>query len=399
LLTAQTKSGENICLGFDYNKDFLLKLRSNEDFVCPICGENVLLKLGNQRIFHFAHKQGGACRDFYENESVYHMEGKRQLYQWLIKQRIPAALEYYDREIQQRPDIMFQYNGKKYALEFQCSSIPERLFTKRTKTYLQNGYIPIWLLANSQMHLKKKNIVALSTFQYFFLRPSSSGKFYIPSYCPDHHQFHFFDSITPYSIKNAFSNHSLYPLHKIDFQELLEPEIGSPVNLPCWNREIEKYNLNWSLYPSQQHKSFFQEIYNNNLNLFLLPPVIGLPVPHAVLIQTSPIIWQTYLYLDIIASKRTNDFITLQEINFHFKKRQHRKEIVLRKLPQLEQSNPLTAFIEYILLLEQLGIISRTDETTFQLNRKIIIPKSNRDREEANALFIKKYQQILSINK
>lgn len=396
MLTAQTKNGRNICLGFNYQKESLLELRSNEDFFCPICGEKVLLKLGDQRIYHFAHKQGGACRDFYENESVYHMEGKRQIYQWLIRQKIPSALEYYDKDIQQRPDIMFQYNGKKFALEFQCSSISERIFTKRTKTYLQNGYIPIWLISNSQMHIKKKNIVALSNFHYLFLRTTSSGWFYIPSYCPDHHQFHFFETITPYAIKNTFANHSIYPLDKLDIQDLLEPKICSPFNIASWNREIEKYKLNWGLHPSHQHKSFFQEIYKNNLNLFLLPPEIGLPIPHSVLIQTSPIIWQTYLYLDIIAAKRTNDLITLQEINFHFKRRQNRKEIVLRILPQLDQVNPLVAFIEYLSLLEQLGIITRKDETTFQLNQTIIIPKSNRDKEEAMALFIKKYQRNLS---
>lgn len=371
-------------------------MRSNEDFFCPICGESVSLKLGDKRIFHFAHKQGGACRDFFENESVYHMEGKRQIYQWLIRQKIPSALEYYDATIQQRPDIMFKYNGKKYALEYQCSSIPERIFTKRTKTYLQNGYIPIWLISNSQMHIKKKNIVVLSNFHYLFLRTTSSGRFYIPSYCPDHHQFHFFESITPYSIKNAFANHSFYPLDKFDIQDLLEPKICSPFNLASWNREIEKYKLNWAIHPSHQHKSFFQEIYTNNLNIFLLPPEIGLPIPHSALIQTPPIIWQTYLYLDIIAAKRTNDLITLQEINFHFKRRQNRKEIVLRMLPQLNVVNPLAAFIEYLSLLEQLGIITRKDETTFQLNQTIIIPKSNRDKEEASALFIKKYQRNLS---
>lgn len=58
MLTAQTKIGEKICLGLDYKKDTLLALRSKEEFFCPICGESVLLKLGDQRIFHFAHKQG-----------------------------------------------------------------------------------------------------------------------------------------------------------------------------------------------------------------------------------------------------------------------------------------------------------------------------------------------------
>jgi competence CoiA-like predicted nuclease len=396
LLTAQTKVGKNICLGLDYKKDTLLDLRSKEEFFCTICGERVLLKLGDQRIFHFAHMQGGTCRDFYENESNYHMEGKRQLYQWLIRQKIPAVLEYYDKEIQQRPDIMFMDNGKKYALEYQCSTIPESIFINRTNSYLQNGYIPIWILSSSQIHYRKKNSVTLSNFQYLFLRTNSSGKYYIPFYCPEKHQFQLVESILPYSIKNAFANHSFYPIKKIDLNDLLEPKMTNKFNLSSWYREIEKFNLNWTLHPSNQHKSFLHDIYNRNLNLFLLPPEIGLPVPHSLILQTPPIIWQTYFYLDIFISKIPNEFITLQDINFFLKKRISRKDIVVRNLPQIEQVNPLLAIIEYLLLLEQMGFITRKGETIFQLKRIISIPKSNREKEEAMVLFFQKYQRILS---
>ncbi|MGF6951462.1 competence protein CoiA [Neobacillus sp. B4I6] len=395
MLTAQTKIGEKICLGLDYKKDTLLALRSKEEFFCPICGESVLLKLGDQRIFHFAHKQGGACRDFYESESNYHMEGKRQLYQWLIRQKIPSDLEYYDRDIQQRPDIMFNYNGKKYALEYQCSTIPESIFIKRTNSYLQNGYIPLWILSSNKIIIKKRNIVALSNFQYLFLRTTTSGKFYIPSYCPEKQQFHLVKSITPYSTKNAFANHSSYPIKKIDLSDLLEPKMGNEFNLSSWNSENEKFNLNWALHPGNQHKSFFHEIYNKNLNLFLLPPEIGLPVHHALLLQTPPIIWQTYFFIDIIADKSPDDLISLYEIKCHLNKRIKKKEIIVRNLSQLEKVNPILAIFDYLLLLEQLGMISRKGDTSYQLKRKISIPKSNREREEAKLLFFQKYQRIL----
>jgi competence CoiA-like predicted nuclease len=205
-----------------------------------------------------------------------------------------------------------------------------------------------------------------------------------------------FASITPYSIKNAFANHSVYPIQKMKLHDLLEPEMNNQLNLWNWNKEIEKFTLNWTLHPGIQHKSFLHEIYNNNLNLFLLPPEIGLPVPHSLILQTPPIIWQTYLFLDIIASRSPNDLITLKEINFYLKKRISRKEIVVRNLPQLEQVNPLLAIIDYLLLLERMGFITRKEETIFQLKRKLSIPKSNREKEEAMVLFLKKYQRILS---
>jgi competence protein CoiA len=390
------KNGERICLGLDYKKDYLLDLRRKEVFFCPVCGERVLLKLGDQRIFHFSHRQGDSCRNFYENETMYHMEGKRQLYQWLLRQKIPSVLEYYDKEIQQRPDIMFKYNGEKYALEFQCSTIPESIFTKRTKLYLQNGYIPLWLLSNSQIHGKKNNIVALSNFLYFFLRTSTSGNLYIPSYCPEDQQFNMIKLFTSCTVKNTFADYSFYSANQMDLNDLLEPKTCKRLDLSGWNKEVEKFKLNWTLHQSHQHQPFLREIYSRNLNLFLLPPEIGLPVTHSILLHTPPIIWQTYLFLDVIAAKSPNDLISLQEINFHFKKRISRKEIVVRNLPQLEQLNPLLAIFDYLFQLEQLGFISRKGETTFQLKRIISIPKSNREREEAMVLFFQKYQQFLS---
>lgn len=396
MLTARTKTGKKISLGYDYKKETLLNLRKKEEFLCPICGESVLLKLGDLRIFHFAHKQGGTCRDFYESESVYHMEGKRQLYQWLIQQKIPSVLEYYDSEIQQRPDIMFKLNGKKYALEFQCSTLPEKVFIKRTRKYLDNNYIPLWILSSNHIHQKRKNIVALSNFHYLFLRTTTAGKFYIPSYCPDKHLFHFVESISSYSIKNAFAQHSFYPPSKMELDGLLEPQMFNQLNLSSWITEIEKFNLNWTLHPGQPQKIFLQEIYNRNLNLFLLPPEIGLPVPHSILIQTPPIIWQTYLFLDVLANKNPNDLITLQEIKVHFNKRMSRKNIIIRNLPQLEQFTPLMAEIEYLQQLEQLGIVTRRGDTNFHLQRKIIIPKSNREREEVKLHFFQNYYRLLS---
>lgn len=112
MLTARTRTGKTVCLGYDYKKETLLHLRKKEEFVCPICGERLLPKLGDQKVYHFAHQPGSTCRDVYETESFDHLEGKRQLFQWLIRQNVPSILEHYDSEIQQRPDIMFNYKGK-----------------------------------------------------------------------------------------------------------------------------------------------------------------------------------------------------------------------------------------------------------------------------------------------
>lgn len=396
MLTAQTKAGIIVCLANQQSKEQLLRLRNQEEFICPLCGESVLLKLGEQRIFHFAHKSSHTCQEAYERETVTHLEGKLQLYQWFIRQRIPCILEYYDKEIGQRPDIMFQYQGKKYALEFQCSPIPETIFTKRTNSYLEYDYTPLWILSYHHLQFNFREIVSLSNFHYLFLRTSAANYFYIPAYCPKDRKFHIFNSITPYSIKNAFVRHSSFTIENTTIQNILMPNTRQyRPEFSSWAREIENYSLKWGLHAGASNNSFLQELYRHHLNLFLLPPELGLPVTHSFYIYTAPIIWQTYLYLDLIANKNPGDIITIKELTWKVNKRISTKEITLRRLPQLEQSDPMVPIIEYIQQLIALGILTRKSATACQLNRKIHIPLSNREKEEAKQFFQQKYKQFL----
>lgn len=365
LLTAQTKTGKTICLGLDFKKEVLVKLRTNEEFICPVCREAVVLKLGNQRIYHFAHRSGGSCRDYYENETVYHMEGKRQVYQWLLAQGIPAVLEYYDSEIQQRPDIMFKHNGYKYALEYQCSTISEEVFKKRTSAYYQQNYIPLWIISNNHLKMKRRNVVTLTSFHYFFLRKSRSGHYFFPSYCPEKKIFHIFGSFLPYSVRNTFTSHLQFPLQSTSVHNIIEPVLSYPYRLKEWDNEIERFKLNCSIRPSPEQKRFLQEIYLRNLNLFLLPPEIGLPVRHSLLIQTPPIIWQTYLYLDIIHSLSPYDYIDIKDVERSFFRRLKKRDILIRDLPQLSNTSPFVAVIEYFQQLDKLGVVMQKDNIYF----------------------------------
>ncbi|WP_251552465.1 competence protein CoiA [Neobacillus muris] len=402
MLTAKTKSGKLLCLGLDYRKETLLKLRAQEEFLCPICGESVTLKLGDQRIFHFAHKKGETCSIVLEGETARHMEGKRQLFQWLARQRIPCILEHYDREIQQRPDIMFHFNGKRYALEYQCSTIAEKDFIKRTASYLKNDYVPLWIISSDHLKHGKGDFATLSGFDYLFLRNSPSGNLYIPAYSSEKQLFHFVSSITPYSIKNAFASHSFHQLESMKLKELLEPRsINRPIPMAYWIKNLERTKMMWSVHADVGNSPFLSEIYQQSLNLFLLPPEIGLPVPHTLYIQTPPLIWQTYFYLDVLKNRQAGDIISFEEIKSHFNKRVNRKQIILRHLPQLEQEQvPIQPLLEYLHLLAQFDMIS-LDEKSYALfiRQPLSIPTTNRQSETRKLAFLEKYGHVMKIHK
>jgi competence protein CoiA len=395
VLTARTKSGIIFSLGNDYEKESLLILRNNEKFFCPVCGESVSLKLGNQRIYHFAHRSGTVCTDFHERESLYHLKGKLQLFQWLHMQGIPAELEYYDSMIQQRPDIMFHFGGNKYALEYQCSPIPEEIFVKRTDAYIQHNYIPLWIIGSKHIKAKRSNLFSLSSFNYFFLRKTNDNQLILPAYCPDEKSFHILNAIQPVSIKNTIANRITLSTAKTGIKEVLTPKIINSFNYLKWSNEMEKFTINWSLHASPEQKRFLREIYLYNLNLYLLPPEIGIPVSHSLLIQTPPFIWQSYIYLDVLHNKTPNEIIDLREVEREYNRRVKDNEIILRDLPQLASEESFIAVKEYFLQLEKLGYIIKKSETIFQLQNRIIIPKSNREKEDRKNEFYQKNRSIL----
>jgi competence protein CoiA len=396
LLNAKTSSGTTFSLGNNYTRENLLSLRNSEKFFCPVCGEAVSLKLGNQRIYHFAHRSGTVCRDIYESETIYHMEGKLQLYQWLKGQQIPVELEYFDPIIGQRPDILFHYGGNKYALEFQCSTITEEIFIKRTDSYYQQNYIPLWIIGNKQIKEKRSNVFTLSNFHYFFLRETKGRQLILPSYCPEEKKFKILSSILPYSIKNTIANSLHFSIQNAGIEDILTPKWLAHSNFSKWSNENERSTMNWSLHPNPDQNRFLCEIYRHNLNLYLLPPEIGLPVHHSLLIQTPAIIWQTYLYLDTLKDVFQNDLINLKEVERNFNDRIKSKEITLRTLPQIPRETFFLAVKEYFLQLERLGILLKRNETMYQLQNRIYIPKSNREKEERRNEFIRKNKTILA---
>ncbi|MDV2888351.1 competence protein CoiA, partial [Alkalihalophilus pseudofirmus] len=75
--------------------------------------------------------------------------------------------------------------------------------------------------------------------------------------------------------------------------------------------------------------------------------------------QTSTIVWQTYLFLDVLADKNPGDMVTLNEISSQIKRRIKRKELSIRRMPQLEKVNVMVPVNEYLYLLELLGILSK----------------------------------------
>ena len=395
MLVAKRESGVRLSLGDKWEKKELTDARSKEKFYCPECKEEVILKLGNKRIWHFSHHPGSSCQNDYERETEYHLSGKLQLYKWLINKGIKAELEKYDPLIRQKPDIVFELNGRKFAIEYQCSIITEDLFIKRTKKYRENGYIPIWIAAASLIKRAGTNTASLSNFLYLFIRrPQKIWN--LPAFCPISSQFINLQNAIPISSRKTITFLEVHTLSNITIDQLLSPDKKDKPFITQWQSELQKYKTQFILYSGSRKNLFLNELYTNRLNLFCLPPELGLPVFSSPYIETPALIWQTYLYLDVFRYYKQGDFIKYTSIQNAFLKREKRQQIQLRILPGVTgKGSSSTAVAEYILLLTRVKILEQINYDTFELAAEMKIPNTVVEQAKLEADFYQKYTGVI----
>lgn len=397
MLTARRKTGELFSLADFHNREFIRQYRQKEEFYCPECNQKVILKIGNKKVAHFSHQKDQLCsREYYERESNYHLSGKITLYHWLKKQGLQPELEPYLPEIQQRPDILFCLDHKKYALEFQCSAISEQIFRKRTESYLQRNLIPFWLLGANHFNRKTASLASVSSFHYLFMKKLQST-WAIPLFCADTNQLLYLHSIAPLSARNAMFSFSANPLRVSIVDDLLLPKLISTFSSSEWRKKLEYFKQQLILNPRAHMDPFLRELYQNDLNASLLPPEIGLPVRHSPFIETSPLIWQGYIWLDLRHINKSNKQFSFSQIYASIKDRVRNQQIKIRSFPLVEKGHHSFAVWDYLCLLTKIGVLLRIDRKTFQI-RKLEVPENSLQKVHLDEVFYQKYEKVIERN-
>lgn len=141
----------------------LKKWSKKKILLCPACGKPYEYCHGEVKTPYFRHMDKAECEDKYsESETEEHINGKRDLYEWIKKQDgiTNAVLEGWIPETKQRPDIMFNYNNKKYVIEYQCSPIATE-YIERHELYKAVGITDIWICGTEkylQDNMREKTI-------------------------------------------------------------------------------------------------------------------------------------------------------------------------------------------------------------------------------------------------
>ncbi|PLR81822.1 competence protein CoiA [Bacillus canaveralius] len=397
MLTAKTKTGEYFSLGDHYRYEFLDDLRKREEFYCPHCDEKLILKIGTKKVHHFSHYHDSICTAAgAEAESLYHMEGKLNLYSWLKRQNLQPILEHYIPEINQRADISYTYKGKRIALEYQCSPISSKQFIDRTNGYLRFNWIPIWILGGKLLKRKTADIASFSQFHFLFFRQHIE-KWNLLCYCPVTNQFITIHHPISMSPRHAFVQFSFSTPTKTDIQQLLTATSSPSFSLNAWRKELDRYKLTFFGRTKSANLSFLKEIYRHSLNISLLPSIIGLPTANSLFIETSPLIWQTYLYMDVLQKYRSGEVLSIQQLYHCFSQRLKKNQINIRSLPLVKGSWPL-AVQGYVKLLVDTGYLAWRNKNNLAVLKQIIRPETSAQKSTADELMYRNFGPAIMRN-
>lgn len=363
MFTAITEKGSIINLFTIKDKDELKVLKSIPTY-CPECKGRVILKMGEKKITHFAHERKEWCKANGEAESSYHLQGKLQLYQKLLQLNLEPQLEPYYSEIKQRADISFIWNNKKYVIEYQCAVISPQLVKKRTAGYRKINIHPIWIIGFQQ--LKKWNPIKLKLsafiYQFFTLY---QGQYLLPTYCPFDKVFYLLQNPIPISISQTFISTYSYPLVKIMGDLPTIP--SSQLHYSYWRERIHRQKTKDLHYLTKMNDQFLKELYARALHPHFLPPFIGIPLKEGFLIETPPIFWQAYIFLDTFNLEGEMKIYPLQKIYAFFQGRINKGQVKIREFPFLSNIEWKTAVQQYLRILVSLKILEEIKPDFFRL--------------------------------
>lgn len=307
------------------------------------------------------------------------------IYQWLQSQCNEVQLEVFIPEINQRPDVLFKFHGKMFCIEFQCSTISEQLFADRTEGYNSCGITPLWVLGGNRIERRKDYEFNLSKFQSLFIRKNSNGLWFLPSYCPNLQSFITLTQFHPISSQTVLCKLQFTSIIHQSLSEWLDPQYTNSINIKSWRRGIYHVKENLIRYQSKNRSPFVEELYLKQIHPLLLPPYVGVPLSLNLLVETSPLIWQMYILIDSITSKRIGHQLSLKQIFLHFINRVKKKSIKVRQHLIPSEREIYRLLREYIDVLIRCGILIELSQDLFRYNQKIEFPASvdeTRVREE-----------------
>ncbi|NQU77676.1 competence protein CoiA, partial [Candidatus Falkowbacteria bacterium] len=118
--------------------------REHKPFYCQCCKDLVILKKGQIRTHHFAHKPPVTC-EYGVGETEKHRQCKMEIYNFLKGKPYVRNLKMEAHLGNVRPDISAYIKNFPVAIEVQCSNLSLETIIQRTKKYYQKNVFVLWI--------------------------------------------------------------------------------------------------------------------------------------------------------------------------------------------------------------------------------------------------------------
>lgn len=340
--------------------------KKKHSYYCPSCKEKVILRVGEKVIAHFAHLANADCVQS-NGEGEYHEEGKLLLYEWLLKQNLKVELEKYLPELKQQPDLLVDLNGRKIAIEYQCSRISNEEIINRTQGYTKQGIQVIWILGMKLLKRIGTQLFKFDTFSKTMLHQfTPQYPLSIFYFCPESSKLVKIQNLSFLNNKYAVGKLKYHSLNRINIIDLFKANFLTKQELKgAWHREKKNFRVRRRdrLYGEELH--WHQWLYLKRLYIEQLPSLIHLPVTTNYRMKVAAWNWQSRLLYDVIDPLEKDQLFSLTRARY-----------VLAKYRYKAESFPLIHSIqdpieEYLLLLTHLGFLEQTSETHFKKLKEI----------------------------
>lgn len=384
MLTAYDPNHLMINLAEHWSRSELERLRSETTFRCPICKEVVRLRLGEKRIWHFAHVENSTCHIEYEHESMYHLIGKKQLYRWLSFQSYSPLIEIHLKPLNQRPDLFLSTHQFQFAFEYQCSSIPLTNIQKRSKAYIQAGIEPIWILGEKRISQISRFVFRVDDIALQSLLYSDSFSYpYLVYYCPLKERFSILHTIIPYSSKIVFA-----------VLDTLSPnDVSFPFQFPFRNQLSRPFIDQWV------HKVFTSRMYihvqrdpavilmkhkliQKGISPCHFPSEAGVPSNFLIWFKTPAYVWQTVFLLEIFDPIPIGKTVHFRDLYQLFLRQIKHYKIKRRRDISAGDSHLSFAIMAYLKCLTKFGLLKWGGKAQFTKIREVQFPNSTLESKE-----------------
>jgi competence CoiA-like predicted nuclease len=386
MFRAKCSNGQDIFLNdVCWSKALLTKMRKSYTFHCLICAEEVVLKLGERKAWHFSHRQHSLCTDrHYRNESEDHKIAKLEVYRWLDSYKLEPKIEHYLEDVRQRPDVYVKVNNRKLALELQLSYLNKEQFLKRYFSYKDHDYETVWIGILRKPIQRKSFYYPLSHVDFLLIRPSPFP--HAIYYSLVTHRWIVFSNFFYVTPRKTFVRVTPIPLTVSPHCLFFNLDVFLTETKKDQYNRLEEYIAVWksqtikvrtARHPTltKAERNVLHLLQRHNMALNYFPAICNIPLLSQYICDSAPYLWQTWVVIGYINSKPLGETFSLSQLTQWFITNHHQIGLSFRLSVLHVKQHIRQLLSDYLNVLCRFNVLEKKAPGNYKLIHYITISK------------------------